>query len=72
MNDNRIQELEEWAAENGRDLPMSAQEIVELENDGHLVDLETGEIIIDGASDTFILSAAGEAVVTVWDALEAL
>jgi hypothetical protein len=67
---NRILELLELAAEQGFALPMSPEEIIQLEDDGHVVDLVNGEIIIDGASDWFELTVAGEALVHVWDLLE--
>ena len=67
---NRILEILEFAAENGIVLPMSVEEIIQLEDDGHIVDLVNGEIIIDGASNWFELSPAGEALVHVWDMLE--
>ena len=47
MEDNRIQELEEWSAETGLPLPMSAEEICVLEDMGHIVDLETGDVSLD-------------------------
>ncbi len=67
---NRILELLELAAEQGFVLRMSPEEIIQLEDDGHIVDLVNGEIIIDGAQHRFELSAAGEALVHVWDLLE--
>ena len=69
MNDNRISELEAWCSMTGRRLPMPIQDILALEDEGHVVDLVTGEIIIAGADATFELSVAGEAVVLVWEAL---
>ena len=44
---NRIKELEEWSEETGLPLPMSAEEIVYLEDQGNIVDLETGEVTED-------------------------
>jgi len=67
---NRILELLELAAKQGFVLPMSPEEIIQLEDDGHIVDLVNGEIIIDGASDWFELAPAGEALLHVWDLLE--
>jgi hypothetical protein len=67
---NRILELLELAAEQGFVLPMSPEEIIQLEDDGHIVDLANGEIIIDGAADWFELSPAGEALLHIWDLLE--
>ena len=67
---NRILELLELAAEQGFVLPMEPETIIALEDDGHVVDLVNGEIIIDGANDWFDLSPAGEALVHVWELLE--
>ena len=47
MSDPRIQELEEWSEETGLPLPMPAEEIIELEDQGLIVDLETGETLAD-------------------------
>lgn len=67
--DNRIAELLDLAAREGIKLPMTPEQIVELENDGHTVNLLTGEIEIDGASVRFELTAAGEAIQHVWPEL---
>jgi hypothetical protein len=67
---DRILELLELAAVQGFILPMPPERIIELEDDGHVVDLVNGEIIIDGASDWFELTVAGEAIVHIWDRLE--
>ena len=69
MTDIRIQELEELATAEGIKLPMSPEQIIALEDDGHVVDLKNGGIIIDGANDWFELSTSGEAVSLVWDEL---
>jgi hypothetical protein len=68
---NRMLELLELAAEQGFVLPMSPEAIIALEDDGHVVDLVNGEIIIDGASDWFELTVEGEGLIHVWDLLEA-
>ncbi len=46
MNDQqkRIAELEEQAAQDGFTLPMPAWQIVQIEDEGSMVDLQTGEI----------------------------
>jgi hypothetical protein len=44
MAKSRIEELEEWSEETGLALPMAAEEIVYLEDQGMIVDLETGEV----------------------------
>jgi len=40
----RIQELEDQAAQDGFTLPMPAWEIVQIEDEGSIVDLITGQI----------------------------
>jgi hypothetical protein len=51
MNNNlltkRIGEIEQFAAFEGLTLPMSAQEIVRLEELGFVLDLRTGQILED-------------------------
>jgi len=69
---NRIADLLRLAEEEGIELPMPATAIAALEEDGHIVDLTTGETIIAGADDRFSLSAAGEALVHIWDDLTTL
>ena len=49
MNNPSVDELKALAQEEGIDLPMPAEEIAALEAEGHVVDLETGEVIVDGA-----------------------
>jgi hypothetical protein len=41
---NRKEELEEWAQETGLPLPLPTEEIIALEDEGMIVDLETGEV----------------------------
>jgi hypothetical protein len=69
MLDPRIQDLIDWEAATGRPLPMDIGRILEFEDQGHTVDLITGQVIQNGASDTFILSVIGEAEVLVHDRL---
>ena len=45
MADQRIEELRQWEKETGQKLPLTAEEIVYLEDQGNLVDLETGELL---------------------------
>jgi len=42
--DPRVQELLDWCAEQDRPLPMAIAEILELEDAGCMVDLETGRV----------------------------
>lgn len=41
----RVEELEETAREEGFTLPMPAEQILRIEDEGSMVDLRTGEII---------------------------
>lgn len=61
--DERIAELEDQAAEDGITLPMSPEKIVALEDQGHVVDLITGQVIKGGA-DLFIDSKVFTLVTT--------
>ncbi len=47
MIDTRVEELEAWAEAEGIDLPLPADEIIALEDEGFVVDLETGQILED-------------------------
>lgn len=47
MIDTRVEELEAWAAAEGIDLPIPAADIIALEDEGLVVDLETGQILED-------------------------
>lgn len=49
MSNQSVDELNQLAQEEGIELPMPAEEIAALEDAGHIVDLETGEVIVDGA-----------------------
>lgn len=54
--------LTEFAAETGQRLPESPQDIALLEQGGHIVDLETGEVIWHGANARHAATLAGQAV----------
>lgn len=63
MLDKRMQELLDWEAETGRGLPCTPQEIIRLEDRGHVVDLVTGEISYYAAdTERFSLTVIGEAL----------
>lgn len=59
---SRITELLTWKAETGKPLPRPVEEIVALEDAGHLVDLASGNILWDGAGDTFSPTVIGDLV----------
>lgn len=40
----RVQEIEDFAAEEGITLPLPAEQIARIEDEGSIVDLSTGEI----------------------------
>lgn len=61
--DERIAELKEQAAEDGITLPMSPEKIAALEDQGHVVDLITGQVI-EGGADLFIDSKVFTLVTT--------
>lgn len=61
MGDTRIIELIEFAYREGVDLPMPAAEILAIEDQGHTVDLVTGEVIEAGAGDRIELTVIGQA-----------
>ena len=64
MNDKRIQELLELAAQEGITLPYLPEIIIALEDTGAVVDLVTGAILI-GEADTpyqWELTPYGEAI----------
>lgn len=65
MSNTRVRELVELAATEGFTLPLSAEAIVALEDQGHVVDLTTGQILNGGANDRFSLTVGGEAVAVV-------
>ena len=47
LTTDRISELEQFAALEGIQLPMPAIEIVQLEDQGFVIDLETGQLLED-------------------------
>ena len=49
--DPRIDELYEWSEETGLPLPLNPETIIQLEDQGLIVDLETGDILEDGEND---------------------
>lgn len=61
-NEQRIAELEAWAAEEGIALPLPAATIIALEETGAVVDLVTGAITPGGADHRYSLTVIGEAV----------
>mgnify|MGYP001255408346 FL=1 len=67
MNDPRILELLDWAAATGLPLPRPAEEILALEDAGHVVDLATGDILWEEADkpQRMELTVIGEATAVV-------
>ena len=59
--EERVQELVEWATRLGLKLPRPAQEIVALEEQGHAVDLESGDILWNEGEARYGLTVVGEA-----------
>jgi hypothetical protein len=47
----RVAELVNFAHEEGIDLPMAPEVIATLEGQGHVVDLLTGDVIVNGADE---------------------
>ncbi len=66
--EKRVAELRAWAAELGLELPRPAQEIAALEERGHAVDLESGDILWREADARYGLSVAGEAALHLQEA----
>lgn len=60
--DPRRQELLDWITRTGASLPRPADEILALEDAGHGVDLRTGDILWNLATDQVALTVVGEAV----------
>lgn len=54
--ENKIIELQNFAEESGKKLPMTIRDIIAIEQRGDLVDLDTGEIIPNGAQDRFAVT----------------
>lgn len=68
--DKRIDELNELAAAEGFTLPWPAAVIIALEEQGHVVDLESGMVIQHGSEQRISLTALGEAVAIAYRAWE--
>jgi hypothetical protein len=60
--EQRIADLEFFAAEEGLTLPWPAAVIAELEEQGHIVDLTTGMVEQNGSEQRVSLTVIGEAV----------
>jgi len=67
MNDPRILELLDWQAATGLPLPRPAEEILALEDAGHVVNLATGDILWNEADkpQRIELTVIGEATFVV-------
>ena len=63
--DARAGELLAWSAATGLQLPLSVPEILALEDAGHVVDLETGIVLVDAVSVRIGATVIGEATDTV-------
>lgn len=61
--DRRAGEMLAWSAETGLPLPWSVAEIVAIEDAGHVVDMESGDILLDGVTVGFVGTVIGEATV---------
>lgn len=61
--DTRAGELLAWSAETGLPLPLPIEEILQIEDAGHVVDLESGGVIVDGGAMLVEGTVIGEA----WD-----
>lgn len=59
--DEQVADLVAWAAAAGIRLPRPAAEIVALETQGHVVDLESGDILWDAAEWRYETTVVGEA-----------
>jgi len=66
-HEDRIAHLLELAATEGLTLPWPADVIARLEDNGAVVDLVTGAIIVNGAEQRFSLTLLGQANAIVWD-----
>lgn len=62
----RIQDLIQWALEEGVELPLPAETIARLEETGAVVDLVTGAVIPGGADVRYSTTVLGEANAVVW------
>lgn len=70
MRDPRIDELYALCEAEGIVLPLDVAEILELEDAGHVVDLQTGHILTDGASHTVHATPVLEALAHLWSVQE--
>lgn len=61
--DTRAGELLAWSVETGLPLPMTVEEILRLEDAGHVVDLESGWVIAGGGAMAVEGTVIGEATV---------
>lgn len=59
--EQRIADLEAFAAEEGIPLPLPAATIAAMEATGAVVDLVTGAVIVNGAEQRVSLTTLGEA-----------
>lgn len=62
----RINELLELAATEGLTLPYPPETIARLEDNGAVVDLVTGAIVVNGSQQRYRLTLLGEANAAVW------
>ena len=60
--DTRAGELLAWEVETGRPLPATVAEILALEDAGHVVDLDSGRIILNGRWMHVSATVIGEAL----------
>lgn len=65
-----IKSLEQFERDAGQLLPMPAQQIAQLEQAGHMVDLETGVILWGGSTEPLVDTDPDESAVA--EALEHL
>ena len=63
-----IQELIELAEAEGITLPLPPETIMRMEKLGHVVDLRTGAVIINGADQRYSLTVIGEAELIAFNA----
>lgn len=66
--DKRVTELLELAETEGITLPYTPERIVEIEDQGHVVDLQTGQIILHGADHFVDSTVIGHATDVVLEA----
>ena len=55
--DKRIEELQTLAEAEGLTLPFSPETIIRMEDAGHVVDLETGAVVVGEGERSYRLSA---------------